>query len=318
MTADVSFSGGDAGNYVANMIAKTTASIFVREATVSLEEPFYYIREMEPLPVFIAVFDDLVSGDAVNVTYTVLRDGDNVPYDQGSDESAGSYAVTPVASDGNYLFTAVGSILHVNPDGGRAVRPVLNCIEELAPGYYVANFEYQNPNDEVIFIPVGPDNLLTGTGIDWDNSDPQPTMFLPGGGTFRVFFDGSELRWFLSSQDKNKVVSNAANANSNSTKCGGGTKAAAVSTSAGEILAADPELKAYPNPVADKLYLTMEHIDRFEMILLYDLSGKSYHITTTVNRSDLLEVDVASLPAGPYYIRVVLEDTSMVVPVIKR
>ena len=62
----------------------------------------------------------------------------------------------------------------------------------------------------------------------------------------------------------------------------------------------------------------MERIDRFEMILLYDLSGKSYHITTTVNRSDLLEVDVASLPAGPYYIRVVLEDTSMVVPVIKR
>ena len=54
------------------------------------------------------------------------------------------------------------------------------------------------------------------------------------------------------------------------------------------------------------------------MIVLYDLSGKSYPITTTVNRADLLEVDVAWLPAGPYYIRVVLEDASMVVPVIKR
>jgi hypothetical protein len=241
-----------------------------------------------------------------------------VPYDQGSDESAGSYAVTPVASDGNYLFTAVSSILHVNPDDGRAVRPVLNCIEELAPGYYVANFEYQNPNDEVIHIPVGPDNLLTGTGIDWENSDPQPTMFLPGGGNFRIFFDGSELRWYLSSQDKNKVVSNSANANSSSTKCGGGSKAAAVSTSAGEALTAAPEIKAYPNPVSDKLFLTMEGIEQFRMVLLYDLSGKSYPVTPSVSRSDLLEIDMSEVPAGPYFIRVVLEDTATVVTVVKR
>jgi hypothetical protein len=78
------------------------------------------------------------------------------------------------------------------------------------------------------------------------------------------------------------------------------------------------ELKAYPNPVADKLHLSMKDIESYKMILLYDLSGKSYPITSIVSRTDLLEIDMATLPSGPYYIRVVMEDTSMVVPVIKQ
>ena len=141
--------------------------------------------------------------------------------------------------------------------------------------------------------------------------------FQPGGGTFRVFFDGSDLSWILASRDNRRYVSNSASANSNSTKCTPNTKAAFISTGAEEEPAVGSELTAYPNPVTSVVHLTMDHIETYKMIMVYDLSGKSYPVTSIVNRDNMLEIDMSQLPSGPYYIRVVLEDTSAVVPVIK-
>jgi hypothetical protein len=94
-------------------------------------------------------------------------------------------------------------------------------------------------------------------------------------------------------------------------------KSASVSTGIDEPMG--PEvLEAYPNPVSEVIYLSLQGIENYKMIQLYDLSGKSYPVTPSVSRSNLLEIDLTSLPGGPYFIRVVMEDSSLVVPVVKK
>ncbi len=315
----ITLEGTDAGNYTASGTVQTTASIYPKDVTVSLEQSFYFINEMDPLPDFQPVYDGLIAGDMVTVSYAVLRDTDGMPYDQASDESAGRYSVTPNAFvNSNYSFLAEPSILHVNPygPGTKAVKPSLNCIEELSPGYYVAHFAYSNDNDFDVYVPHGPDNLLEGIGIDWSISEQSPELFLTTGGTFDVYFTES-VTWTVASREDAKTVRQASGANSSSTKCPTNTKSASVSTGIDEPTG--PEvLNAYPNPVADVVYLSLQGIENYQMIHLYDLSGKSYPVTPSVSRSDLLEIDLASLPSGPYFIRVVMEDSAMVVPIVKK
>ena len=251
-----------------------------------------------------------------------MRDPDGVAYNPASGSSAGSYIVTPVTVNSNYLFTVETGTLHVNPygPGTRAVKPVLNCIREITPGYFLANFEYKNENDVAVYIPVGADNLLSGSGIDWEVSDEVPTMFVPGGGSFMVYFDGSELSWTVNSRDGDQKVSNAANANSSSTKCNGNNQKSA--TVAGEIEDEESlipiELLAYPNPVLEKVHLSMKGIENYRMIQLYDFAGRSFPITSIDKRTDNLEIDMAQLSAGHYVIRIVMEDSSRVVQIIKQ
>ena len=174
-----------------------------------------------------------------------------------------------------------------------------------------------------VYIPLGEDNLLTGSGIDWANSDPVPTFFEPGGGSFRVFFDGTDLSWTVSSKESDQKVRNAANANSSSTKCrgngnGNGTKSATVATDVNEILPAQDELVAYPNPVGEKLYISMKDIEHYKMIVLYDFAGRSHPITSIDKRSDRLEIEMIHLSPGHYFIRIEMEDSTQVVPIIKQ
>jgi hypothetical protein len=321
VVADVFTSGADAGNYASNHTATTTAEITQREVSVTPETDFLYIEEGDPLPVFAFIYNGWIPGDAGNDAYTVLRDSDGVAYDASSSESAGSYTVTPVPSNNNYSYLVESGTLHVNPygPGTRAVKPVLNCIQEIDTDYFVANFEYRNDNDVAVFIPLGEDNFLSGTGIDWDNSDPIPTMFAPGGGSFRVFFDGSELSWVVSSRDQDQKVSNAANANSNSTKCKGNTKSTASFTEGNSVVEMDlDQLVAYPNPVGDKVYLSLNGIENYRMIKLYDYAGRSFPITSIDKRTNTLEIDMAELPAGHYIVSVVMEDRARVVQLIKK
>ncbi|MDF1576263.1 MAG: MBG domain-containing protein [Bacteroidales bacterium] len=319
-TANVSASGTDADNYLANFSAETSAEITPREVSVTPYESILYIMEGDPLPVFAFIYNGWIPGDAGNEGYTVLRDADGAAYDPSSEESAGTYTVTPVPSNGNYYYTYETGTLYVNPygPGTRAVKPVLNCIEELSPGYFVANFEYKNENDVTVYIPLGDDNLLTGSGIDRENSDPVPSMFNPGGGSFRVFFDGTELSWTVNSRDGDQKVSNAANANSSSTKCKNNQKSAAVSSGIQEEPPAGDELLAYPNPVTSKVYLSMKDIQNYKMVSLYDFSGRSFPITSIDKRNDKLEIDMEQLSAGHYLIRIVMEDGPRVVQIDKK
>ncbi len=320
VSADVFISGGtDSGNYLFNTVATDTATIAKRAIVAEPVDSFLYINEGDPLPVFAFQYYGWIEGDSGNESYLVLRISDGQPYDQSSDESAGTYTVVPTPENSNYSFTVESAILHVNPygPGTRAIRPVLNCIEELGDNLYVANFEYENRNDDAVYIPVGPDNLLTGTGINWSISDAQPTMFLPGGDNFVLYFDGSDLSWIIASLDEDHKVSNAANANASSTKCKGSNKSAS-----GEAISENREvnehLLAYPNPVSGKISLVMKDIGNYQLIQVLDLTGSSYPVEFTRAASDVLEADLSGLPAGQYIIRVVLGEEILVERVIRQ
>ena len=321
VTAQLSISGADALNYLFNAEADTVADILPRELNVVPLVEFRYINEGDPLPEFEFSFNGLVPGDLISLDYSVLRDSDGVPYDPAWDESAGTYTVTPLPENVNYIFQVESATLHVNPygPGTRAIRPVLNCIEEIGPGLYIANFEYENRNDAAVYVPIGPDNLLSGSGINWGASDPQPVMFVPGGAGFVVYFDGSELSWSVSSLEEDHKVSNAANANSSSTKCKNSSfKSAAAGNTDEELIVAPEKLHAYPNPGSGTLYLDLAGIEDYRIIELVDMTGRSHPVLSVKSRTNQLELDLSHLAAGTYFLRVVTDEHSGFVQVIRQ
>ncbi len=96
------------------------------------------------------------------------------------------------------------------------------------------------------------------------------------------------------------------------------SKSAAVSGAAVEVEELEADyLNAYPNPVIDKVHITMKDIQNYKLIQLYDLSGKSHPITSIDKRTDNLEIDMAELSSGHYIIRIIMEDKARVVQIIK-
>ena len=135
-----------------------------------------------------------------------------------------------------------------------------------------------------------------------------------------IFFDGSSLSYTINSRDSDQKVSNAANANSSSTKCNTNTKSVSVSgVATEEELPAPDELVAYPNPVVENVHLSLEGIEDYKLIQLYDFTGKSHQIRSIDKQINLLEIDMAHLSSGTYLIRVIMEDdSSRVVQIIKK
>lgn len=297
-----------------------TLTINPKELDVTPVEPFVYINEEDPFPEISFNHEGWQESVPWNNTYSTYRETDGIEYDPASEESAGTYIVTPgVPSNDNYIFNIETGILLVNPygPGTRAIKPVLNCVQE-KDGYFIANFEYKNENNAAVYIPEGENNLLEGTGIVWPDGQELPTMFMPGGGFFYVYFDGLDLSWIVQSRDQDMKVSSAANANSSSTKCtGNDLKSASVAAEIEE----DPDpnnMLAYPNPVVGELHIEMKNIEHYIMIQLYDLAGRSYPIPSIERHTSSLEIDMTQLSAGYYFIKVLMDDTSRIIPVIKQ
>lgn len=229
----------------------------------------------------------------------------------------------------NYLFEFTGSSFCINPfgPGTRAIKPELNCVLEIGENsnHFIASFSYKNDNDYQVYVPIGPDNHLEGDIISITDMNTgakmnhQPTLFEPGGGEFKVEFYGDELRWIVNSLDQDHKASNSASANSSSTKCNPNTKSARVSASVEEEELPEIEyLRAYPNPVTHRVNLVMKDIQDYKMIILLDVTGRACQISNIKTRSDRMEIDMTSLPSGPYFIRVVMEDKTNVIRVIKQ
>ncbi|MEA3461142.1 MAG: T9SS type A sorting domain-containing protein, partial [Bacteroidota bacterium] len=72
------------------------------------------------------------------------------------------------------------------------------------------------------------------------------------------------------------------------------------------------------NPVIDKVHITMKDIENYKLIQLYDFTGRSFPITSIDKRTDNLEIDMAELSSGNYFIRIVMEDSARVVQIIKK
>lgn len=317
VTANVSSSGADAANYISNASAESLGDILPRDVTVSLEEPFLFIKEKDPLPAFAFSYMGWIDGEAGDESYTVFREGDNAAYNRYSYHSAGSYTVTPHASNPNYSFTSEEGMLHVNPYGWGAICivPELSCIEKLADGYYMAKFEYRNYNSTAVYIPEGSNNYLSGDGIDWASSQALPTMFAPGGGSFVVFYDGSDISWKVRSYYGFLKVTKSVNSRYCHTRCDSYHKSAP-----GSDLEEDEvydQIVAFPNPVVDWVSISMKDIEQYKMISIYDLAGKSYPLRSVDKRADYLDINMAQMPSGQYLIRIVMEDDVRIVQVIK-
>ena len=132
-------------------------------------------------------------------------------------------------------------------------------------------------------------------------------------------FDGNKLSWTVASRDEEHKASMAANANSSSTKCGSPTKSAAIAPPdmIKQSDAQPVDLIVYPNPVTDKVNISMKGIETYEIIQLYDFSGKTHTVPSMIRSEDLLEIDMSGLSPGTYFIRVVMKNTSRIFTVIK-
>jgi len=121
VTAGVSISGADAGNYSADATAQTTASITQKPVNVYSTRWIYYIHETDSLPEGVFYYNGWISGDEGNEGYTALRYWDWIPYDNTSIHSVGIYKLTPTPTNGNYSYKIQNGtlvVLNLWPEGG--------------------------------------------------------------------------------------------------------------------------------------------------------------------------------------------------------
>lgn len=91
----------------------------------------------------------------------------------------------------------------------QAIVPILECVQDNGDHTFTAFWGYNNPNEKVIYIPIGFKNGFA-PGVQ---DRGQPKLFLPGNHTnvFKVVFYGKDLTWTL---DHTSVT-----ANKDSTPC---------------------------------------------------------------------------------------------------
>jgi len=61
----------------------------------------------------------------------------------------------------------------------------------------------------------------------------------------------------------------------------------------------------------------MKDIEKYKSLMLLDITGKAHPVTSIKKRSDKLEIDLSNMPSGPYFFRVVMEDSIELIQVIK-
>jgi hypothetical protein len=75
-----------------------------------------------------------------------------------------------------------------------------------------------------------------------------------------------------------------------------------------------PEVKLYPNPVSDRLYIAISH-ERISDVSVFNVAGVKIPISTELVNQQIL--DVSGLPAGFYFIRIETGNHTVIKPFIK-
>ncbi len=228
-----------------------------------------------------------------------FKNADGEAYTPGA---SGIFFITIDEPEKNYEISEELSqfgVLYVNPtDNLRKIRTYLDCVE-YHPGSpdgldYIANYRYENPNDETLYIAAGPENQLTGTA---PNMGELPFIFLPGEGTFQIRFDGSDgkiLKWELTSWDSTHKSSTTSNANANSNRCDSGNEIG------------DSSFEISPNPTSGSVTIvqsfegvvTLDVFDYYGILYLsIPLDGRNGPIV----HEDI--IDMSTYPNGMYFFR---------------
>ncbi len=296
-----------------NYVGTSTATLVVNPMTATISTGVYVINRGTALPVFEASFEGFQNENDISLvtdlTFTI-----NPSYTTSS--PAGIYEIIPSATAPNYHFTSVNGTLYVNPSGPRTkqIKPIFICSEALAApdenGFeYIAYFTYTNQNEAAVYVPIGPDNAITGAAHD---NSQQPALFLSGGGELTVPFDGSSITWQVTS-NKNNGSKGAIPANSSNAQC---NKSNAGDTKP-ETAQQEAEVLVFPNPTSGKVFLQYPGSkEPGTAITVYNSYGQRCKINTAKTEANVLEIDLSGESPGMYLIRIERESSVQVSKVI--
>jgi hypothetical protein len=212
----------------------------------------------------------------------------------------------------------------VNDDNGKNVVPKLDCVELLTndpSGFiFAAHYSYNNPNSTVVFVPVGTNNKITTTG---HYSGQLPTVFQPGSGQFKIYFDGSKMTWTLTTYNGNHSTAVAATASSTSSRCssGSGISGAVVESSiTNETIETpmEPTASIYPNPTKGLVTIDIKNGTLTSVnVQIIDAFGRVIPATGKKLSDQSIQVDLAVVQSGVYFIRVVVGNEYKIFRVVK-
>ncbi|MFT6797392.1 MAG: hypothetical protein ACJART_002543, partial [Maribacter sp.] len=247
-----------------------------------------------------------------DTTFSVF--GNTIPYYFANSQGVlyvpgdtGIFFILITAPSNYFIEYSTPAVLYINADGNdRKIRAYLDCVQE-NPGnpsglYFIANYRYENPNAEVVYIPNGPLNKITGDGTFIGSP---PTAFLPGEGTFQVHFNGLNIKWELTSGGSTNASSTTSEANADSSKCS--------SIINDEV--ANPSFILYPNPVEGTLFIDKTINDQVQ-VEVFDYYGIR-HYSKKWNTAGTYEINMASYPPGMYMVRMTSNKGVWVYSIIK-
>ena len=211
-------------------------------------------------------------------------------------------------------------MLYVNPfgPGTKNVKTSLICVEPIPAdenGYtFIANFMYENPNSSPVYVPLGGDNIITGTG-KFENSQ-QPVLFMPGKGSWQARFNGNKITWALTTYNGTHKSSTASDASSSSNKC---TKSASLLTSSNSLETGEnAPISVYPNPTSGIVNLVVAHSSQIDQgIIVTDISGRQVMSKIQSHPNGNVQVDLSDLEKGIYLIRIKVDGQPKTVKVLR-
>ena len=314
-----------AANYT---IQDINGNLTVTPAALTVKADDKGISDDDNLPVFTSTITGFKNGESNTITCQPLYTVSPV-YRK---EQPGIYTITPYGLQlkyaNNYLISYLTGTLYVNADNCRNVVPKLDCVETLTgdpSGYnYAAHFSYNNPNATTVYIPAGSNNKITVTG---GYSGQLPLVFYPGGGQFKIYFNGSKMTWTLDSDNSNYSSGLTATASSSSPKCSTktlgyseGSAIDAVSTQETDV-AADVSVGSatvYPNPVNDLVTIRVPagsvSNDHVQVI---DAYGRNTGANIIRSDEHSIVMNLGKLSSGVYIIRIKVDGVYKVFRVVK-
>jgi hypothetical protein len=281
-----------------NYVGTRNATLVVQKAPATATTGIYLINKGAPLPTFTATYSGFLNGQTASVvTSTTFTLSPNYT------GQAGVYQIIVNATATNYAFTSVNGKLYVNPSGPgtKQVKPNFICYQVLTTpvnGYtHVAYFNYENPNNTTVYIPVGPKNSFSGSARD---ASLQPTVFLPGVSAPIAFpFMGTALTWQITS-NKNNGTTGSIPANTSNVVC--------TSPGVRTMLVQEDtrEMRVYPNPSSGKVFVELPEGQadgtRFEV---YNAVGMRCAVHVDRPSDNVVELDLSPFGHGLYIINVI-------------
>jgi len=275
-----------------------TLTINKASLTVTIT-PNELIINQGDLPQLTASFGSFAYDDESELT--VFTDG--IPYyfvsdniDYYNTDIPGAYNVR-ITNPVNYTmaYNNEATLLINLISAGKKVRTYADCVVyNEDTGDYTVTYRYENENDYQIFVAEGDYNKLTGNVYD----GILPTVFMPGGGTFEIRFDGNQLTWSLYTYGSfnNSSVSSANQ--SGTGECGGKL---------------DGSYAVGPNPVTSasdyKLTITNKIMEVSD-VYIYNLYGVLVNTNQVLHFNgntidETIIVDMFELPNNLYIVQIV-------------